>query len=100
MLRTHPDEMEASPSFVERRQFGRRQVALDGEVHVALRPPLPCRMLNMSQNGALLEIDRYEWVPAKFRVAVGRYESDCIVRHRDRKHIGVEFSVPFRIEQV
>lgn len=96
MLRTHPDEMEALPAFVERRQFGRRQVALEGQVHVALRPPLVCRMLNVSQGGALLEIDRYEWVPQKFRVVVGNFETDCIVRHRDRKHIGVEFTVPWR----
>lgn len=100
MLRTHPDEMEALPSFVERRQFGRRQVVLDGHVHVPLRPPLACRMLNVSQGGALLEIDRYEWVPARFRVVVGNFETDCIVRHRDHKHIGVEFTVPYRFELV
>ena len=98
MLRTHPDDVEALPSFVERRQFGRRQVAFEGQVHVPLRPPLACRMLNLSQGGALLEIDRYEWVPAKFRVVVGHFESECVVRHRDRRHIGVEFTVPCRFD--
>ena len=98
MLRTHPDDTAPLPSFVERRHFGRRQVAFEGHVHVPLRPPLVCRMLNISQGGALLEIDRYEWVPAKFRVVVGNFESECHVRHRDRKHIGVEFTVPVRFD--
>ena len=84
--------------MLERRQFGRRQVALDGEVKVPLRQPLPCRLLNMSEGGALLEVDKWEWVPAKFRVKVGNFETECQVRHREEMHIGVEFAQPFRFE--
>ena len=100
MLHTYAESGATAqvPGLIERREFARRQVALDGELKVPLRAPLPCRMLNVSRGGALLEVGKWEWVPNKFSVKFGNFQSLCHVRHRDKSYIGVEFDQPFRYD--
>ena len=75
----------------ERRQFGRRRVAVEGMIELPLRPLLPCRVLDISPIGAQLEVDGLAWLPSKFRLITGRNCYECAVRHRDCSIVGVVF---------
>jgi PilZ domain len=100
MLHTAIGAVPVSPSVFERREFGRRECALPGVVMIPLRQALPCMMLNVSRGGALLQVDKFEFVPQRFKLQVGNFESICHVRHRDGRLIGVEFDVPCRYDPV
>ena len=89
-----------SPAVFDRREFGRRECALPGQIAIPLRQALPCMLLNVSRGGALLEVDKFEFVPSRFKLKVGNFESDCHVRHREGRHVGVEFDVPCRFDLV
>jgi hypothetical protein len=82
----------------DRREFGRRNSALDGYVRVPLRPPMPCRLVNMSSKGALLDVPAWDHIPQKFKLTIGNYETECEVKHRERTRIGVHFSTPYRYD--
>jgi hypothetical protein len=82
----------------ERREFGRRSAQLDGYVKVPLRAPLPCRLVNMSPKGALLDVAMYDHIPSRFKLMIGNYETECEVKHRERSRIGVHFSTPYRFD--
>lgn len=82
----------------ERREFGRRNTALEGVVKVPLRAPLPCRLVNMSPKGAMLDVPMYEHIPSKFRLIIGNYETECEVKHREKARIGVHFATPCKFD--
>jgi hypothetical protein len=82
----------------ERREFGRRAGVHEGYVRVPLRPPVPCRLVNVSPKGALLEIPNWDHIPQKFKLTIGNYETECDVKHRERAHIGVHFATPYRFD--
>lgn len=82
----------------DRREFGRRSTALDGYVKVPLRAPLPCRLVNMSAKGALLEVPHFDHVPSRFKLIIGNYETECDVKHREKGQIGVHFATPYRYD--
>lgn len=84
--------------MLDRRQFGRRSVSLDGFVRVPLRAPIPCKLVNMSEGGALLAVDKSTWLPQAFRLTIGNFETECTVRHRRDDLIGVEFETPCRFD--
>ncbi len=100
MLHTEVGVIPLAPSTFERREFGRRETALPGIVKIPLRQPLACSLLNVSRGGALLEVDKFEFVPARFKLKVGNFESDCHVRHRDGRIVGIEFDVPCRFDPI
>ena len=79
----------------ERREFGRRKVALPGTIWVPCRPKIPCLVSNISIMGALVEVDPRTWLPAKFRLVVaGKFDVDCILAHRTALAAGVTFLTP------
>jgi hypothetical protein len=82
----------------ERREFGRRQSVREGFVRVPLRAPLPCRLVDVSPKGALLEIPQWDHIPQKFKLTIGNYETECDVKHREKARIGVHFATPFRFD--
>jgi hypothetical protein len=79
----------------DRRRVPRQAVGLEGSVHVPLRAPLAALITNISPNGAMVEVDRWEFVPAQFKLMLGDFETLCFVRHRDKKLIGVEFETTY-----
>lgn len=100
MLHTTIGAAPISPAVFDRREFGRRECALPGQIKIPLRQALPCMLLNVSSGGALLEVDKFEFVPARFKRRVGNFESDCHVRHRDGHLVGIEFDAPCRFDPV
>jgi len=83
--------MAAFAVNLERRSFGRRKASTAGLIELPLRPLLECRVLDISQAGAMLEVGCREWLPSKFRLIVGVAKYDCVVRHRDGAIVGVSF---------
>jgi hypothetical protein len=81
--------------YNDRRQQSREAVGLEASVHVPLRQPMTAFISNISPDGAMVEIDRFEFVPAKFKLVVGDFQTTCYVRHRDRHRIGVEFATTY-----
>lgn len=100
MLQSIAGAQPTAPGVIERREFGRREVALPGQILVPLRPALPCRLLNVSRGGALLEVVGADFVPNRFKLQVGNFIADCEIRHRTSRSIGVEFDVPCRFDLV
>ncbi len=79
----------------DRREFGRRKVALEGLIWVPCRGKIPCLVSNISIMGALLELDPHTWLPAKFRLVVGdKFDVDCTLAHRTAITAGVNFVAP------
>jgi hypothetical protein len=80
---------------IERREFGRRKVALEGIIWVPCRGKVPCLVSNISIMGALVELDPRVWLPAKFRLVVGdKIDVDCTLAHRTSLAAGVNFLKP------
>lgn len=80
--------------FAEKRQFGRRQTAIRGWVKVAGRPPVACIVRDVSEGGALIELESDTWLPFSFRLTTEDRQIDrtCEIRHQRANRIGVEFS--------
>jgi hypothetical protein len=78
--------------MIDRRRMPRQLTGLEGSVQVPLRPPMPAFITDISPNGAMIEIDRWDYVPAKFKLTLGDFVTQCTVRHRDQKYIGVAFA--------
>ena len=84
--------MSTTERTTERRQFGRRKIAIDGQIEMPLRPLLACKVLDFSAAGAQLEVETHEWLPSKFHLLVGKATYECTVRHRDKTILGVVFT--------
>jgi hypothetical protein len=78
--------------MIDRRHMPRQDVSLEGAIHVPLRPPLPAFISNISASGALLETDRREYLPARFKLVIGDFETTCTIVHRERERVGVAFA--------
>lgn len=80
---------------IERRDFGRRKIALEGIIWVPARAKVPCLVSNISVMGALVELDPRVWLPAKFRLVVaGKIDVECTLAHRTALAAGVTFLTP------
>ena len=79
----------------ERRQFGRRELALAGSIEAPLRSPIACKVMYVSRDGALLAFDGCEYVPSRFLLIVGQFKSNCHVVHRKHGLTGVVFDTPY-----
>jgi methyl-accepting chemotaxis protein len=79
----------------DRREFGRRATSINAWIRVAGRPPVSCRVKNISEGGARIELPQDSVVPRRFfpRLDGGRMEMLCEVRHRRPLSVGVEFVV-------
>lgn len=79
----------------DKREFGRRTTRLGGWIKVKGRPPIPCRVENVSEGGALISLPQAMLLPRRFtlRIDTGSIEHLCEVRHGDGLQIGVVFVV-------
>ena len=77
--------------MIERRRFPRLPTGLEAKVTVPLRPRLAATVTDISSHGALVEIDRHEYLPSHFILTIGNFSTKCHVRHRAGRKIGVEF---------
>jgi hypothetical protein len=80
-------------SFVERRQFGRRQTNVHGWIVLDGKRRLPCIVRNVSEGGALLELDVPKSLPFWFNLVVEckGFEARCEIRHSNETSLGVRF---------
>ena len=81
---------------LERRQFGRRQILVHALMIMRGRPAILCIMRDISEGGALLEVEHPEWVPRRFRLVVeaSGFDVECEVVRRIGTAIGVRFALP------
>jgi len=84
--------MSAQNLILERRQFGRRKVATQGFIELPLRPPLPCRVIDISPNGVQLDASGLSALPSKFTLVVKNTRYECHVRHRENGIVGAVFT--------
>ena len=77
----------------DRRQFGRRKTNLHAWIEVQGRPRLPCVVKDISIGGALLALDKPQWLPYNFKLHIEatRFVSWCEVRHQSPGAVGVRF---------
>jgi PilZ domain len=78
----------------DRRQHQRNIVNYAARVDTGASGRLPCRVINISAMGALLEFEQYTILPAQFRLGIEEkwFEADCAIRHQDGRVIGVLFT--------
>ena len=88
--------MGISPQPSERRHFGRRQTCVHATILARGRSPIPCVMRDVSEGGALLQVSRPEWLPARFRLIIeaNGFAADCEIAHRAADAVGVSFAAP------
>lgn len=77
----------------DRRQFGRRTTNLHGWISVPGRPRVPCLVANISIGGALLKLQRPQWLSFNFKLTIEatRFVTWCEVRHQTADAVGVRF---------
>ncbi len=85
--------------MMERRQFGRRELAIAGSIEPPLRPPIACEVRNLSREGALLTFDSREYLPGRFHLRFDDFQTPCQVIHRDRGLAGVVFEIPYTADR-
>ncbi len=83
--------MHGESRRIDRRRFGRKPVSWSGTVTVSCRAPVPCKVRNASREGALIEVDRGLFLPTRFLLAIGAFETQCTVQHRTDGAVGVKF---------
>ena len=96
MNRPFSRPLEAAPAATaaDRRQDFRKKVALVGNIKLLGRARIPCRVLNISASGALLEMTDSIELPQRFRLDIDEdlFEVMCEVRHQAGRRYGVEFA--------
>ena len=82
------------PVLQERRAFGRRRVVWHAWIIPSTLQRLACCVRNVSDGGALLELNVPEWLPATFDVFVEGPDMRlrCELTHRGKHGVGVAFS--------
>ena len=75
------------------RRFGRRRALIHACIVNKNGHRIPCIVRNISEGGALLEVDEPLQLPNKLllRIESDGFEADCDVRHRTSHAIGVNF---------
>lgn len=85
--------MGTEPSFVERRQFGRRWSHVHGWISIEGRPRIACVIKDFSESGARLDIADPSVVLNWFRLEIDviGFAVNCQVRHHAAHSVGVRF---------
>jgi hypothetical protein len=80
----------------ERREFGRRLTYLHAIIRARGRLDVLCTVRNTSDGGALLQVEKPDWLPAHFQLLIetNNTETDCEVVHRGVITVGVRFLQP------
>jgi len=86
--------MDRNLSSTDNRRFGRRRTLWHAWVSVPGREREPCRVRNLSVEGALLEFERTVPCAGRFKLTIEEtgFEVDCSVRHRGSSGLGVYFN--------
>ena len=81
------------PKGRERRQFGRRKTNTRAWIYPENGGRIACIVRNISEGGALLEIEPGVELPGAFEIRIESEDlrADCEVRHRTAKGAGVYF---------
>ncbi|MEQ1650017.1 MAG: PilZ domain-containing protein [Hyphomicrobiaceae bacterium] len=84
----------ARSNSTDRRIDFRTSVSLPAHIKVAGRARIPCRVLNVSASGALIEMSEDIQLPEHFRLDIDGdlFEAMCELRHSEMRRIGVEFT--------
>lgn len=78
----------------ERREFGRRRATVAAKIRLAGQTVLDCIVLNVSEGGALLDLNAEVNLPPRFMLCIGDgVPLACVTRHRNGARLGVEFVV-------
>lgn len=85
-------------TFADRRAAVRQDCNYLGLVKIPGTPAIPCRVINVSSGGALLEFKDVIGLPKSFRISipVELFEADCETRHQTGRFIGVMFTSRLR----
>ncbi len=85
--------MKVDVIFKEWRKFERLEVDAIGVLKVDGFSPNPCRVKNISRDGALVEFAIPTILPQQLRIYIPEYQfqAKCEIRHRFRCSVGVEF---------
>ena len=80
-------------SMIERRATVRREVDLPARINVAPQPWITCRVRNISQFGAMVELERPAVLPSRFRLQIPQdlFEVECELRHQSGTVAGMLF---------
>lgn len=83
-------------SFVDRRQFGRRQTAWHAWVKMPGRTRIACLVRDMSRDGARIELPSTEWLPYNLSLVIEAIGAEyrCEVKYRRSDYLGVRFLEP------
>lgn len=81
--------------MIERRRTPRFAAGLEANISLPLRPRLPALITDISTHGAMVEFDRFEYVPSSFEIQIGTFATKCFIRHRDGRKVGVEFETEY-----
>ena len=87
------ERANAEKRMRERRQFGRRTTLWHAWIQTSNRQRLACCIRNVSESGALLELDVPLWLPNVFELWVEERDIRlrCELRHRGQHGVGVQF---------
>lgn len=79
--------------MIERRQFGRRKSFFHGMIQPEGRPAIRCRVINISESGALIELMQPVQLPYSFKLYIDAIDRAiaCELKHANRTKIGVMF---------
>lgn len=85
--------MEQVKAPLERRRGPRESISLQAIVKFPGGPGMPCKIQNVSPNGALLTFDEPTILPSSFTLIIPEkwFQSDCVVRHKSPHYYGVTF---------
>lgn len=93
--------MPAASLRTEKRAFGRRKTALTAWARIPGRPPVPCRVTDISEGGAQLAFHVKTDLPQRFNLEIdaGPMAHLCELRRMDGAEAGVEFLTVARDEK-
>ena len=79
--------------FRNLRSYARRSVNWPAEVTLTGKRPMPCRVRDISEQGALLEFSARAPTTGSLhlKIATIGFDGICEVRHRSSRIIGVQF---------
>ena len=77
----------------EKRQFGRRSTLWHAWIVTNGKQRLPCCVRNVSDGGALLELEVPAWLPDKFILVIEERNLTirCDLRHRGKHGVGIAY---------
>ena len=84
---------EAMSTVIKSRHASRLRTFKGGLIIFALAPPVNCLIRNLSETGAVLDVERPGDIPDEFSLLIKPefVKRNCRVAWRSAKHIGIQF---------